>query len=80
MFDVRSYWLAFRVGEARLGKDTLLDLGSRSPDLHPPAVLGSMHLGEGVLSSPMDDIPARPAAVSGSVDAATRRIARRTDG
>ena len=40
IFDVQLYWVAFRVGEARLGKDTLLDLGSRSPDLRPPAVLG----------------------------------------
>ena len=80
VFDIRSYWLAFRLGEARLGKDTRLDLGSRSPDLTPPAVLGSMYLGEGVLTSTMADVPARPVVFSGSVDAATRRIARRTDG
>ena len=33
VFDVRFFWSAFRVGEARLGLDTLIDLGSRSPAL-----------------------------------------------
>jgi hypothetical protein len=28
-FDIREYWAAFRVGEARLGFDTLVDRGSR---------------------------------------------------
>ena len=65
VFDVKSYWLAFRVGEARLGRDTLLDYGSRSPDLRPPAVLGSMHVGESVLTSAMADLPERPAPFSG---------------
>jgi phage tail-like protein len=80
VFDVKSFWLGFRVGEARLGKDTLLDFGSRSPDLRPPAVLGSLHVGESVLTSRMADLPERPAVFSGSVDAATRRVVRRTDG
>ena len=80
VFDVLSFWLAFRVGEARLGRDTLLDLGSRSADLRPPAVLGSMHVGESVLTSAMADLPDRPASFSGSVDAATRHVTRRTDG
>ena len=80
VFDVRSYWLGFLLGEARLGRDTLLDLGSRSPDLRPPAVLGSLQLGESVLISAMADVPDRPAVFSGSVDPATRRVARRTDG
>ena len=79
VFDIRSYWLAFRVGEARLGKDTQIDYGSRSPDLRPPAVLGAMHVGEGVLTSEMADVPERIQAFSGSVDATTRRLTRRTD-
>ena len=48
-FDVRFYWSAFRVGEARLGHDTLIELGSRSPLLLQSAVLGREHLGETTL-------------------------------
>ncbi|MEV5409793.1 phage tail protein [Thermopolyspora sp. NPDC052614] len=55
VFDVRFYWEAFRVGEARLGQDTLVDLGGRSPALLPDAVLGRAHLGEGVLADPIRD-------------------------
>jgi phage tail-like protein len=46
VFDVRLYWSAFRVGEARLGEGTLLGLGSRSPQLLRPVVLGANALGE----------------------------------
>ena len=49
VFDVRFFWSAFRVGEARLGRDTVVDLGSRSPALLLPFVLGRGHLGEDVL-------------------------------
>jgi hypothetical protein len=52
VFDVGFYWDAFRVGEARLGLDSLVDLGSRSPLLLGPVVLGSAHLGENVLDAP----------------------------
>jgi phage tail-like protein len=49
-FDVRFYWSLFRIGEARLGRDTLIDRGSRAPDLMTPAVLGRDHLGETYLA------------------------------
>lgn len=49
-FDVRFYWAMFRVGQARLGFDTLLDQGSRVPALAPSMVLGTGHLLEGHLS------------------------------
>jgi hypothetical protein len=52
VFEVRFYWDAFRVGEARLGADTLIDLGSRSPLLLRPTVLDHAHLGENVLPRP----------------------------
>ncbi len=52
VFDVRFFWSAFRVGEARLGHDTVIDLGSRSPALLTPLVLGRGHLGEERLGSP----------------------------
>lgn len=52
VFDVGFYWDAFRLGSARLGIDTIADLGARSPALLGPAVLGRAHLGENVLAAP----------------------------
>lgn len=48
-FDVKFFWAAFRVGEVRLGTDTVLDLGSRDPRLRQPLVLGREHAGESYL-------------------------------
>ena len=45
-FSIRFYWAMFRLGEARLGDDTLLDLGGRSSFLNPPATLDQVYLGE----------------------------------
>ena len=49
-FDVRFYWDAFRVGEARLGIDTLVDLGSRSPLVLSSTVLDRAVLGTTLLA------------------------------
>jgi len=46
VFNVRFYWALNRIGEARLGIDTLLDVGSRAPQLLPDAVLGRAYVGE----------------------------------
>ena len=46
-FDVAYYWALFRVGEARLGLDTLVDRGARALQL--PMLLGPQHVGEGWL-------------------------------
>jgi hypothetical protein len=40
------FWAAFRIGEARLGDDTLLASGSRVPELVQAAVLGRGYLGQ----------------------------------
>jgi phage tail-like protein len=65
VFDVRFFWAAFRVGEARLGDDTLLASGSRVPELVEPAVLGRDYVGTSYLAGPVasDEIrrtPPRP--------------------
>ena len=46
VFDVKFYWQLFRLGEARLGEDTLIDLGGRAPDLMAPLVVGRGRLTE----------------------------------
>jgi hypothetical protein len=47
-FEVKPYWAMFRVGEARLGLDTLLDMGSRFVAL----LLGQGYLAESYLAAP----------------------------
>jgi phage tail-like protein len=50
VYDIKFYWAFFRVGESRLGRDTVLDTGSRSPKLLPPVVLGAGYLASGYLA------------------------------
>jgi hypothetical protein len=49
-FEIKFYWAFFRLGEARLGKDSVLDHGSRAPELMRPVVLGDSYAGSGYLS------------------------------
>lgn len=46
-FDIKPYWALFRVGQARLGLDSLLGRGSRDPALAPALVLGRGQVGTG---------------------------------
>ncbi len=46
VFDFRYYWNLFRLGEVRLGADSLLGLGSRDPQLSPELVIGENFIGE----------------------------------
>ena len=55
---MKFYWAMFRVGEVRLGDDTLLDRGSRAPQLLPPMILGQGYLAESYLA------PAHPQDVT----------------
>lgn len=52
VFDVRLYWALNRIGEARLGVDTLLNAGSRAPELIPDAVLGRAYVGASFVGGP----------------------------
>jgi len=54
VFDVKFYWAMFRVGAARLNYDTVLDTGSRAPELLSPAVLGQGYLAESYLTDNRD--------------------------
>ena len=55
VFDVKFYWAMFRVGEARLQLDTIIDQGSRAPQLLPPLALGQGFVGESYLAAPVSD-------------------------
>lgn len=60
MFEVRFYWALFRVGDARLGLDTLVGLGSRAPELLTPMILNQGFLSESILApAPPKDMPGR---------------------
>ena len=50
VFDVKFYWAMFRLGEARLQLDTVIDQGSRAPQLLPALILGQGFVGESFLA------------------------------
>ena len=56
-YQIKFYWAFFRVGEARLGEDTVLDSGSRALQLLLPAVLGDTYTGSTYLAR---ELPGEP--------------------
>ena len=46
VFDIRFFFAANRIGEARLAYDTAIGAGSRAPELFPSAILGRAYIGE----------------------------------
>jgi phage tail-like protein len=48
-FSVDTYWTWFRLGEARLGENTVVDLGSRSPSLVSPYAINQTRIGASFL-------------------------------
>jgi hypothetical protein len=56
-FDIQFFWAFFRLGETRLGKETLLDQSSRAPQLLLPALLGDTYIGSSYVS---DSEPGQP--------------------
>jgi phage tail-like protein len=52
VFDVKFYWEMFRIGEARLALDTLLDQTSRVPQLLPRLALDRGFVGSSYLAPP----------------------------
>lgn len=55
VFDVKFYWAIFRIGEARLALDTLIEQGSRAPQLMPKLILDQGFVGESYLAPPVPE-------------------------
>lgn len=55
VFDVKFYWAIFRIGEARLQLDTLIEQGSRAPQLLPKLILDQGFVGESYLAPPVPE-------------------------
>lgn len=53
VFDVKFYWAIFRIGEARLQLDTLIEQGSRASQLLPKLILDQGFVGESYLAPPV---------------------------
>lgn len=63
-FDVRFFWALFRVGDARLGFDTLLDAGSRAPQLLADTLVGRSFVGASFVAGNPANLPRRHMALA----------------
>jgi phage tail-like protein len=73
-YDIRFFWALFRIGEARLGLDTQLDVGSRNPNFPAAFVLGHQALAEGYLASATRPLP--PDRIAGNGCITSRAVSR----
>jgi phage tail-like protein len=74
VFEVKFYWALFRVGEARLGYDSVPRLGGRDPALFPqPVVLGQSYLAERLVAT--DPPPSTPGRIVAGRDRLPRKKA-----
>ena len=55
VFDVKFYWAIFRIGEARLQLDTMIEQGSRAPELMPRLILDQGFVGGSYLAPPVPE-------------------------
>jgi len=71
-FDVKFFWANFRLGEARLGSDTVLGLGGRDPALLPrDTILGESYLSESLIT------PGPPPSLTGRIVLGRDRLKRK---
>lgn len=56
-YEIKFYWAFFRLGDARLGQDSVLNSGSRVTQLMLPALIGDTYLGSAYLSPQMKPRP-----------------------
>lgn len=56
VFDIRFFFAANRIGEARLAYDTAIGAGSRAPELLPSAILGRAYIGESFVGPNSSDM------------------------
>lgn len=74
VFDVAFFWSAFRVGQARLGDDSIIDSRARAAFAMPPLMLNRGGLAQAYLASrnPVDTCDGRQVIGQGNLGGETR--------
>jgi phage tail-like protein len=75
VFDVAFYWSAFRVGQARLGDDSIIEASARTAFAMPPLVLNRGGLAQAYLGArnPVDICDGRQVIGQGNLGGAARQ-------